>query len=123
MSYKLFLDDMRNPYDIHWVPKVKNQQGWYIVRNYEQFKEHIILYGLPALVSFDHDLHDSHYEAMIRESNGEQNVDYGSVKTGYDCVKFLVDYCKRFELEFPEYHIHTLNNHAFERMNSYISFS
>ena len=60
MSYKLFLDDIRNPLD----------NGWEIVRSYEEFLTIIQERGKPRSISFDHDL--------------------GEGGTGLDCVKWLI---------------------------------
>ena len=43
------------------------------VYDYEGFTEYILQKGLPDFISFDHDL--------------------GEGKSGYDCAKFLIDYC------------------------------
>lgn len=77
---KLFLDDVRNP----------KKEGWTIVRNYEEFINHISLNGLPEELSFDHDL-------------GEEQ------KTGYDCAKWLCDYCWGNGLPIPDYNVHSAN--------------
>ena len=62
---KLYLDDVRNP----------KTEGWEIVRNYDDFVNYINENGLPDEISFDHDL-------------GEDVS-----KTGYDCAKWLCEYC------------------------------
>lgn len=61
MTYKLFLDDLRNPKSNDWV----------VVRSYDEFVECIKINGCPSHISFDHDL--------------------GEGKTGYDAAKFLVE--------------------------------
>ena len=58
---KLFLDDLRNPPDDNWI----------VVRNEEAFKQFIIQFGVPDLISFDHDL--------------------GGEETGMNCAKWLVE--------------------------------
>lgn len=140
--YSLFLDDERQPWDVTWVNYVIDRRPWVIVRNYDQFIDHINEFGCPNFVSFDHDLADFHYEAMIKENSidntfnmfsnllqavvGEQpssistNVDYGIEKTGYDCMKWLVDYCVDNQLKFPDHVIHSMNRIAGERMKAYI---
>lgn len=82
---KLFLDDVRQPYD----------DSWYVVRNFGDFQKYIDDYKKqiecpeePLIVSLDHDLADDHYKGA--------NVDFPryseyTEKTGYDCAKYLVE--------------------------------
>lgn len=74
----LYLDDVRT------VP-----DGFVLVKNYEEFIEHINQNGLPELISFDHDL--------------------GEEKTGYDCAKWLVEYCLNNKQTLPKYNVHSQN--------------
>ena len=95
--YVLFLDDVRKPDDVTWAAFPRDETT-FIIRNYNSFVKHISLSGVPMFVCFDHDLAEEHYEIMQKESNGDPIklidgiVDYGPVKTGYDCAKWLVDY-------------------------------
>jgi len=77
---KLYLDDIRNP----------KSDGWIVVRNYEEFVQYIDKNGLPDEISFDHDL-------------GED------VKTGYDCAKWLCEYCWMNGIPIPPYNVHSAN--------------
>lgn len=77
---KLYLDDIRNP----------KTEDWKIVRKYEDFIDDITENGLPDEISFDHDL-------------GEQN------KTGYDCAKWLCEYCWGNGLPLPSWNVHSAN--------------
>lgn len=77
---KLYLDDVRNP----------KSEGWTIVRNYEEFVKYIEKNGLPDEISFDHDL-------------GE------NIKTGYDCAKWLCEYCWGNGLPIPNFNVHSAN--------------
>jgi hypothetical protein len=81
MSKKLYLDDIRNP----------TTDGWKIVRSYNDFVKWIETNGIPDLISFDHDL-------------GETDE-----KTGYDCAKWLCEYCWDNGLPIPEYNVHSAN--------------
>ena len=74
------MDDVRNP----------KTNGWTIVRNYEEFVNHIDENGLPDEISFDHDL-------------GEDT------KTGYDCAKCLCNYCWTNGIPIPTYNVHSAN--------------
>jgi hypothetical protein len=73
---KLFLDDVREPWD----------DTWDIVRDFEAFKRYIKKYGIPEVIAFDHDLGEQHYQAYAK---GASNEIY-EPGTGYDCAVWLV---------------------------------
>lgn len=102
--YNLFLDDIRNPnmaYSI--VNDVRyNELSWIIVRDYNEFVSTIIDRGMPSLISFDHDLDISHYGWSKLAPDTEE-------KTGYDCAKWLVEYCMNNEYVLPDYLVHSMN--------------
>ena len=107
MSYNLYLDDVREPWqsgnyvypiDIRHHYRIKE---WIIVRNYDSFVNYITEKGLPNLVSFDHDLADIHYDTDSYEESIE--------KTGYDCAKWLIEYCVKNNKELPEFLVHSAN--------------
>lgn len=111
--YHIFLDDERSPQDVKWIelPLV----AWTIVRNYKQFVETVKRDGLPRSISFDHDLADEHYQEY-RVAHDEKMLSYGTLrynifseKTGYDCAKWLAEYCVNKNIPIPEYYIHTMN--------------
>jgi len=132
MSY-LFLDDERKPSQVTWV--VLPDVIFDVVRNYQQFVQYIEHNGLPEFVSFDHDLGAFHYETLMKISN-ESNIsvfldeinrtnspveiDYGTEKTGYDCAKWLVEYCFDHGLKFPEYEVHSMNPIGALNIRTYI---
>ena len=84
----IWLDDIREP-------TVLLKDGTYkesdirICRNYSQFVEAIQKDGLPEIICFDHDL--------------------GEEKTGYDCAKFVVDYCIKNKVKLPQWYIQSMN--------------
>lgn len=105
MYYNLFLDDERVPKDVKWqeLPPVQ----WIIVRDFDRFCSIIKENGLPNYVSFDHDLGDTAYKQATTGI-----FDYskqGNEKTGYDCVKWLIEYCMDNSIKFPNYTVHSLN--------------
>lgn len=59
------------------------------ITNYNDFVTCITENGLPTSISFDHDL--------------------GTGKSGYDCAKWLVEYCLDNDLDLPDYHVHSMN--------------
>lgn len=80
----IWLDDIRNPQTYGVDPTF-----W--AKTYNEFVNHINAFGLPDEIWFDHDL-------------GE------SSKSGYDCAKWLVEYCyDNGLLKLPEYHIQSAN--------------
>lgn len=113
MKYYLFLDDERDPKKVTWVnlPQVE----WVIARNYDQFVNIIQTNGLPVIISFDHDLADEHYKEYAAAhdpkspTQGRINYNLFKEKTGYECARFLVNYCLENDLNFPIYFIHTMN--------------
>jgi len=64
-------------------------EGFERVYDYEGFTEFITQNGLPDFISFDHDL--------------------GEGKTGYDCAKWLVEYCLDNQLLFSDFSVHSQN--------------
>ena len=78
MSYEVFIDDER-------MPPFHLREA-FIVRSYEEavqfFEDMIPAFDLPDYISFDHDL--------------------GTSKSGYDILKWLIDYCLLNDL-----HLHT----------------
>lgn len=110
MNYNLFLDDERIPSNVKWVkiPLVE----WTIVRNYKQFVDTITAKGLPQNISFDHDLADEHYvQSLASNKNKTHDFNYGTIteKTGYDCAKWLVEYCREKDLDIPSYTVHSMS--------------
>lgn len=90
---KLFVDDIRIP----------QSKGWIIIRNYKDFTKWIKTNGLPDLISFDHDLSDEHY---------------GREYTGYDCAKWICEYCLENNLPIPGWNVHSANIVGKENINS-----
>lgn len=137
MSYNLFLDDKRFPYiekDDLTSDKDFNDfisayhytfyepfklEKWVIARNYNQFVNIIIIKGVPKLISFDHDLGIEYYKITNLKN---PNVDYSKYqeKTGYDCAKWLCDYCQQHNIKFPEFYIHSMNNVGAMNIKHYI---
>jgi hypothetical protein len=121
-DYNLFLDDERFPYvsnpeldDVsafHYTNyEPFKKEDWIIVRNYNDFVKEVEKRGLPKKCSFDHDLGDV---SKIKK------YDNFLEKTGYDCAKWLCDYCQDNELKFPEYFIHSMNPTGANNIRTYI---
>lgn len=115
---KLFLDDIRIPKDaIGLVSSNLNQfyweKDWIIVRNYYEFCNYIQKFGLPDFISFDHDLADEHYMDV-------DNSEYEE-KTGYECAKWLVDWCLENSLSLPKFVVHSANPIGKQNIESYLN--
>lgn len=70
--------------DLRPTPK-----GFDRVYSYEEFVAYLERKGLPEFISFDHDL--------------------GEDLSGYDCAKYLVEYCLEHQLPLPDYQVHSQN--------------
>ena len=102
----LWLDDIRNPFENNWIafsPIVPDEIIW--VKSYNEFTDYIINYGLPTAICFDHDLGDESIPEM----------------TGYDCAKWLVNYCIENNKELPLYNIQSANLIGKQNILSYLN--
>ena len=112
--YNLFLDDIRVPTGVKMAlhngqwEKFPSHYTWVVVRSYGKFVTHITENGLPERIAFDHDLASEHYPAGVLSL---KPIEYNSYteKTGYDCAKWLVDYCEKKVLPLPEFYVHSFN--------------
>ena len=113
----LFLDDVRIPYETgNYIYPVELRSmyrllDWVIVRNYNQFVQIIKNNGLPNVISFDHDLGEDEAESLRSEgfSKRKAREHKKTVMSGYDCAKWLCDYCLENGLPIPEYYCHSMN--------------
>lgn len=124
-KYYLFLDDERVPSRVSWISLPEGVE-WTIVRNYDQFVDCVSKNGLPNFITYDHDLADQHYSMTLEEVKQfsyEGVVNSYSEKTGYDCAKWLVQYCLENNCKHPQYSVHSLNpigkKHIESLINSY----
>lgn len=122
--YNLYLDDLRVPKDSFSYTKnpIYTDLEWIIVRTYDDFVKYVTINGLPEIVSFDHDLADEHYHTDMYEGTLIYSRHYENFveKTGYDAVKWLVDYCIDNKKNFPKWYLHTMNPAGKENMKTYI---
>lgn len=97
----LFLDDMRNPFvNPEFLPKELDViVHW--VTNYAEFVAYITKHGIPAYISFDHDLADEHHTPEYFWNDYDESKKFQEWKkktychkTGEDCAKFLISYNK-----------------------------
>lgn len=109
---RLFLDDVRIPTDCvsYTYNKIYNEE-WDIVRTYDEFVDYIKTNGVPDEISFDHDLADEHYDPSMYESTERYGEKYKTFKekTGYDCAKWLSEYCITNVIPMPKCYVHSMN--------------
>lgn len=115
MKTILWLDDIRNPFveGMDWWFTIQYLKEEYLeindeecevhwVKTQKEFENYIKENGLPDLISFDNDL---------GIGNGE----------GYDCAKWLVEYCMNNNVHLPEWYVHSANPVAQENINQLLS--
>lgn len=117
----LFLDDIRMPQQAgDYVIPVENRamyrkENWEIVRNYKEFVAWILKNGLPDVVSFDHDLAEMHYQP----DTWKESFKY-TEETGYDCAKWMVEFCRHEMLPLPQCYIHSMNPTGSENIRKFL---
>lgn len=109
MSYNLFIDDERDPVNVFWGSpddvRMYHEGDWIIARSFDEVMQLIDVYGMPSVISFDHDL-------------GKD------APTGYDIVKAIIDLeCSEGARIFPDnfrYMMHTQNPIGKRNMIAYL---
>ena len=107
----LWLDDIRDPAstEVDWLgmysPIGKYEAYVVWIKSYDEFVRFILFHGLPSAICFDYDLSKS----PNKISGQEVGRGKGTVKTGLDCAKWLVKYCKEQCIDIPPYGIQTSN--------------
>lgn len=119
MKTLLWLDDTRDPNGYHsdgntWVSCFTPIQAPYEVtwaKNYNDFIKYISDNGLPNAICFDHDLGIENHAQRISEgmSKRQSRKLKPLEKSGYDCAKWLVDYCIDNSKQLPLYSIQSMN--------------
>jgi hypothetical protein len=111
MKTILWLDDIRDPFVIkEWIYTIQYLKEEYLeiedescevqwLKTQIEFEKYIKENGLPDLISFDNDL---------GIGNGE----------GYDCAKWLVEYCMDNNVQLPKWFIHSANPVAKENIKN-----
>ena len=91
MKKLLWLDDIRNPHKNDWLnfSPIGRDCDVIWVKTFTQFVDWISKNGLPDAICFDHDL--------------------GEIYSGFDCAKWLVEYCIDNDLDVPLYNIQSAN--------------
>jgi hypothetical protein len=128
MKTYLFLDDIRNPEECvnYMSSRIRNSniyttEKWGIVRTYDEFTKWITNFGLPDVISFDHDLADEHYDPSMYFVNYDDVAKSFKEKTGADCAKWLVNYCLDNNKKLPTFIVHSMNPVGTKNIMSYLS--
>jgi len=103
----LYLDDTRTP-----IKYPNGYNPWVVVRNFKEFTEYILNNGIPDYISFDHDLAYEHIHDYVKyQAQGIPAINYNDFqeKTGYDCAKWLVDYCENNNTTLKTIGVHSMN--------------
>lgn len=100
-EYYLFLDDYRFLFSVWWInlPEPESHK-WVIARHYYDFIHIIENNGLPKFVSFDYDLDRQALPVYTNQNPG---------KSGLDCAQWLINYCQKNNLRFPDCAVHSTN--------------
>jgi hypothetical protein len=100
----IWLDDFRNPFKNNWLVFTPCNDYSEVIwlKTYVDFVDYIQTKGLPYAICFDHDLQDY--------------ID-GVEKTGFDCAKYLVDYCIDNDKDLPLYNIQSSNPSGKDNIN------
>lgn len=115
----LWLDDCRDPMKDDWLnfsPIPKNDISEVIwVKSYQGFINWINQNGLSDGICFDHDL------GFTNEYYIENNIESPKPdKSGYDCAKWLVEYCIANNKQLPLYNIQSANSVGKANIDSYL---
>ncbi len=99
----LWLDDFRDPSLDKWSRFLNFGDDTNIVwvKSYSEFTDYISNNVLPYAICFDHDL--------------------GEDKSGYDCAKWLVEFCMDNDLQLPHYTIQSSNPVGKENIDKLLS--
>lgn len=112
MSYYLFLDDVRMPHKVTWIP-LPICGGWVIARSYTEFVKTIKEKGVPEFITFDHDLAEEHYRPSMYNPDRHYSKYYTDgtfkEKTGWDCAKWLIEHCRETKQRIPTWTCHSMN--------------
>ncbi len=131
MKTLLWLDDIRNPFE----PLKGEETTWLVfspieqpfethwVKSFSEFVDWIKTYGLPDAICFDHDLglDEVHEKKTMSKSALKRFRKTPEYKTGYDCAKWLVEYCMDKNMTLPKWNIQSANPVGKENINSLLN--
>ena len=139
MKTILWLDDIKNPFvkGMDWWFTIQYLKYEYLeiedeedeqceviwVKTQSEFENYIKENGLPDGICFDHDL-GKLTEVEMRKlgySKEEARKRKNMELTGYDCAKWLAEYCMNNNVQLPQWYVHSSNSDASEKINELLS--
>ena len=114
VKYKLWLDDIRFP--------PNDDMSWRIARSYNDAVWYVRHYGLPSLMSLDHDLGPAQYASGIPIIGENKHSE-----SGMDFVRWFCNYIIDQHIEKPrknkifQYYVHSENPVGKINMLSYLN--
>ena len=105
MSYNLFIDDERVPY---------NPSEWVVVRTSQEAIKYVEVHGMPQRLTLDHDL------GMISALSDENDKTYIVEDTVMIFLKWLSRTYWDGEAAIPEYTVHSANPVGRNNIQSYM---
>ncbi len=117
MKALLWLDDIRDPKDIIWIDWMidnginPNEFNITWVKSYDEFTNWIKKNGLPSLICFGHDLGEDVAKGRVSKgmSKRQARILKRETLSGFDCAKWLIEFCLDNELNAPEFKIQSAN--------------
>jgi hypothetical protein len=123
----LWLDDLRNPSEQEWIrsyaPEFEFSGEITWVKSYDEFKSWIKKNGLPDKICFDHDLGEEVARKNVENGMGKKKARELKklAKSGFECAKWLVDYCIDNKFQIPEWNIQSANPVGKENINGLLN--
>ena len=128
MKKLLWLDDIRDPFVGDWLkqyaPQFAYGNGEVIwVKSYDAFVKWIKENGLPHTIGFDHDLGQDVANEKVangmskRKSRREKRTEM----SGFECAKWLVDYCIDNDTDLPQWTIQSANPVGADNINGILN--
>jgi len=124
----LWLDDIRDPMDtkVDWLGRFSPIGRYpYVVwvKSYDEFVAFITNNGLPDGICFDHDLGKETESELLRKGYSKKDARRlkKEEKTGYDCAKWLIEYCLDRDINIPPYGLQTSNEAGKENIDCLLS--
>lgn len=128
MKKLLWLDDMRDPFTGDWLLQYAPQFAespddviW--VKNYDDFADWIEENGLPYMIAFDHDLGEDVAKAKVAMgvSKRQARIQKRETKSGFDCAKWLIEYCLDEDKELPHWSVQSANPVGKDNINGLLN--
>jgi len=128
MKKLLWLDDIRDPFVGDWLmryaPQFAYGEGevtW--VKSYNAFVDWINDNGLPRMVAFDHDLGQDVANEKVANgmSKRKSRIQKRTEMSGFECAKWLVDYCIDNDMDLPQWTIQSANPVGADNINGILN--